>query len=628
MTTRKNTLGLLKRTLKLVAPPAPITVDEWADANRVLSPESAANPGPWKTSKSPHQREPMRAISDPNIESIVLMWGSQLGKTEVQLNAIGYYTGHDPAPIMAIQPDLGVAKDFSNDRVAPMYRDSPQLSQLVTTEKSRNSRNTILYKTYPGGRINIAGANAPASLASKPIRVVIGDEVDRFPASAGKEGDPVSLVTKRTNTFHNKKLIWVSTPTIKGASRIESLYEDSTMEQLHLPCPHCNEHQVLQWPRIVYEYDKETKECKSVEHRCEYCGMTANEYEWKKDYEQKSKWVAQRQHATTRGFQLSSLYATIGYTWKNIVIDWYKAQRGGAETLKTFINTVLAESWEEKGEQLDDDLLYNRREIYQADVPEGVKLLTAAVDTQNNRFEVEVQGWGAGFENWRIEYHVIYGDLKQPKIWKDLDEYLKRTWTDIEGNRFGIVCTCMDSGGHFTNEVYQFTKARLARNIFAIKGESAGDGTYKPLIIGTSNTNRYKATVIRLGVDEGKAKVVDALKAPMVDELGDKMPGYVHFPATTPERNRGYERDYFDGLTAESLQERKKLGKTFYVWIKNKPRNEPFDLAVYNRAAIEWVRADLDMMEPYCTKAQKEQLSYTTATVSTQQRRRRGSKGL
>lgn len=590
----RQTLQLLRNTVRLVAPPPPLSIDQWADENRVLSAESSSEPGPWNTDRAPYQREPMRAISDPAVESVVLMWASQLGKTDIQLNTIGYFTGHDPAPIMVIQPDLTVARDFSNDRLTPMYRDSPQLSKLVVKDKSRDSRNTILYKSFPGGRINIAGANSPASLASKPIRVVIGDEIDRYPASAGKEGDPVSLVTARTKTFHNKKLVWVSTPTIKGASKIEKLYEDSTMEQLHLPCPSCGALQTLEWSQLKFHYDKDINQCTYVEHACKECGALHSEYEWKKDYAKKIVWIPQKKHASVRGFKLSTLYATINVTWKDIVNEWYKANRGGTETLKTFLNTVLAESWEEKGEQLDENMLMNRREIYHADVPDGVKVLTAAVDTQDNRFEVEIQGWGAGFENWRIQYHVIYGDLKQTQVWSDLDEFLQRTWRDIHGRSFRIAATCMDSGGHFTNEVYKFCKDRFARRLFAIKGESSGDGTYLPLIIGTSTNNRYKATVVRLGVDEGKSKVVSALAIPPTDAEGNKMPGYCHFPLTLPEKNRGYELPYFEGLTAEVMQTRYRNGIPFNVWVKVRARNEPLDLAVYNRAAIEILNPNLD----------------------------------
>ncbi|SFA91738.1 Phage terminase, large subunit GpA [Cohnella sp. OV330] len=595
---RRGTFQLLKDTVYLVAPPAPITLADWADENRVLSPEASAEPGPWRTDRTPYSRGPMEAISDKNVESVVLMWGAQLGKTDIQLNAIGFYTGHDPAPIMVVQPDLVVAKDFSNDRLTPMYRDSPQLSKLVVKDKSRDSRNTIYYKSFPGGRINIAGANSPASLASKPIRVVIGDEVDRFPKSAGKEGDPVSLATARTKTFYNKKLIWVSTPTLKGNSKIEELYEDSTQEKMHLPCPSCEELQTLEWAQIKFKYDEATRSCTEVHHACKYCGALHEEHEWKKDYANRLVWIADKKHATTRGFHLNSLAATINYTWKKAVEEFKAAKRAGREKLKTFFNTVLAMSWEEEGEKLDEDMLMNRREYYAADVPEGVKFLTAAVDTQDNRFEVEVMGWGTGHESWRIEYHVIYGDLKQPRVWADLDEYLQRTWSDIHDRKFRIACTCMDSGGHFTGEVYQFCKARLARRLFAIKGESPGDGTHVPLIAGVSTNNRFKATVIRLGVDEGKSKVWSALKQPLVDEDGNKLEGYCHFPLSTPQRNRGFERQYFEGLTAETLQTRYKEGIPYQVWVKVRPRNEPLDLAVYNRAAIEILRPNLDAELP------------------------------
>lgn len=589
---------LLRDTVKLVAPPPPITIDEWADENRFLSSESAAEPGQWNTDRAPYQREPMRAISDPSVETVVLMWASQLGKTDLQLNTIGYYTGHDPSPIIVIQPDLMVARDFSNDRLTPMYRDSPQLSKLVVKDKSRDSRNTVLYKSFPGGRINIAGANSPASLASKPIRVVIADEIDRFPKSAGKEGDPVSLVTARTKTFPNKKLVLVSTPTIKDDSKIEELYGNSTMEQLHFPCPSCEELQTLEWSQIKYEYDKEANECVKVDHVCQYCGAMHGEHEWKRDYAKRAVWVARKKHATTRGFKLSALCATINVTWKSIVNEWYASNKGGREKLKTFFNTVLAESWEEEGEQLDEDILYNRREMYHADVPEGVKVLTAAVDTQDNRFEIEVQGWGVGHENWRIQYHVVYGDLKQSQVWADLDEFLQRTWEDIEGRKFRIAITCMDSGGHFTNEVYKFCKARAARRVFAIKGDSPGDGTYLPLIAGTSENNRYRATLVRLGVDEGKAKVTSSLQLPLADSDGNRVPGCVHFPLTTPEKNRGYEKQYFEGLTSEKMEKRARKGVPYYAWIKVKARNEPFDLAVYNRAAIEILNPDLNRPLP------------------------------
>ncbi|WP_339200464.1 phage terminase large subunit family protein [Paenibacillus sp. FSL P2-0322] len=609
---RRQTFKVLQQAVRLVTPPEPISIADWADEHRILSPEDSAEKGPWKTSRSPFQKVPMEAISDKNVESVVMMWGAQLGKTAVQLNTIGYFTGHDPAPIMVVQPDLTVAKDFSNDRLTPMYRDSPQLSKLITKDKSRDSRNTILYKSYPGGRINIAGANSPASLASKPIRVVIADEIDRFPVSAGKEGDPVSLVTARTETFYNKKLVFVSTPTIKGASRIETLYNDSTMEEWCVPCPSCEAYQPFKWQQIKFKYDEETSSCTSVHHVCKECGAMHEEHEWKRDYANRGKWVARKQHPTTRGFHLNSLAGTINITWKKIVNDFKKAHRGGPQLLKTFFNTKMAETWEEEGEKVEHELLLNRREMYMHRVPEGVKFLTAAVDTQDNRFEIDVIGWGKDYSSWRIQYHRVYGDLKLQDVWDDLDEFLSRTWQDAAGRKFRIRRTLMDSGGHFTREVYKWCKPRASRGIYAIKGEDSGDGTHTPLLNGTTDNNVHRATVIRLGVAEGKAKVFSSLT------IEPGKPGSCRFPLPNPDNPDPfvYDEEYFKQLTAEQLVTRYKNGIPYTVWVQTRARNEALDLAVYNRAAIEMMNPNFDLPLP-------EPGSVVTGPVRPQQRKKK-----
>ncbi|MGG1638217.1 phage terminase large subunit family protein [Paenibacillus sp. NRS-1760] len=591
---KKKTEKLFRRVIKSLAPPAKLTVSEWADRYRILTSESSSEAGPWNTDRAPYQREPFNAITDPRVETLVFKWAAQLGKSEGILNSIGYHADHEPSPMMLVQPTLDMAQAFSKDRLAPMFSKSPKLRDTLSKAKTRDSGNTLLHKTFPGGHITMAGANSPASLASRPIRIVYCDEIDRYPTSAGNEGDPVALVTMRMETFWNRKRILVSTPTIKGASRIEDFYEDSTQEEWCIPCPSCNDIQPLSWKQIKFEFDEVKKKTTSVEHCCRSCGALHGEQEWKAGMEHKGKWIARKEHADTRGFHLNQLASTFS-SWGRIVQKFKAAEKslkkGEVEPMKVWINTVLAEEWEEKGEKLDENSLLNRREMYHADVPDGVKLLTAAVDTQDNRFEVEVIGWGAGHESWRIQYQVIYGDLNQKQVWNDLDEFLQRTWTDFEGRKFRVAITCMDSGGHFTNEVYKFCKERFARRLFAIKGESPGDGTYLPLVAGTSTNNRYKATVIRLGVDEGKSKVMTMLK-----NKPDQQ-GYCHFPLTTREKDRGYNEQYFDGLTAEELRKRYKMGVAYHVWVKVKARNEPLDLAVYNRAAIEILNPNLDEMQ-------------------------------
>ncbi|TCZ73045.1 phage terminase large subunit family protein [Paenibacillus albiflavus] len=592
-----KTIDLFRRIAKMLAPPPDLKVSEWADQNRRLSSEASAEPGQWRTDRAPYQRDIMDAVNDDECETVVVMSSAQVGKTEIILNTIGYYVHQDPAPVMLVQPTLDLAQAFSKDRLAPMLRDSPVLKSKIKETKSRDSGNTLLHKTFPGGHITMAGANSPASLASRPIRIVLLDEVDRYPVSAGTEGDPVSLVTKRSTTFFNRKRIMVSTPTIKGVSRIEEAFENSSMEHWNLPCPSCGELQRLKWAQIDFDYDKETKTCKRVEHACHACGSLHSEQEWKSGI---GEWVAEKDNRKVRGFHLNEM-ASPWKRWEEIVEDHQEAVRGGPEKLKVWTNTSLGETWEEQGDQLEEDDLINRGEIYNGtDVPDGVLILTAAVDVQDDRFEVEVLGWGIGKESWGIQYQVLYGDLKQPQVWNDLDSFLSRIWTNKDGKRFGIACTCMDSGGHFTTDVYRFCAAREARKIYAIKGQGADPGQYVPFLNGHSRTPREKAVLFRLGVDEGKANVVSRLR---ITEVG---PGYCHFPT-----DRGYNEQYFQGLTAEKLVTRFRMGVRYQVWVKVRQRNEPLDLRVYNTAALEIINPDF------------EKLSTNSRDVTRQQPRRR-----
>lgn len=570
---KNNTETLFQEIAKnTLSPPPDLTVSEWADAFRKLSRESSAEPGQWITDRAPYQREILDAINDPNIEKIVVMASAQVGKTEIILNAVGYYIDYDPAPILLLQPTEALAKSFSKTRLAPMIRDTPVLRQKVADAKTRDGGNTTLEKTFAGGYIVLVGANAPTNLASRPIKILLADEVDRFPVSAGTEGDPLSLAEKRTNNFYDRKKIVVSTPTVKGASRIEAEYNLSTQEEWNLPCPSCGEYQPLKWGQIVFE---------SISHACKHCGALHNEYEWKAG---KGKWIASNPGAESRGFHLNELVSP-WRNWKEIINDFLDAKRKGTEAMQVWVNTSLGETWEEEGEQLAEDDLLDRCEKYDAAVPNGVKVLTAAVDVQDNRFEIEVVGWGVGKESWGIQYHTIYGDLKHSKVWEDLDEFLSRTWSNAEGHPFGIACTCIDSGGHYTQEVYRFCGPREPRRIFAIKGQGSQGGDYVPLLNGVSKIKREKVNLFIIGVNEGKAKVMSRLK---IEEAG---PGYCHFPL-----DKGYNRDYFRGLTAEKLVTRFRHGVAYQVWKKVRERNEPIDLRVYNTAALEILNPNLETM--------------------------------
>jgi phage terminase large subunit GpA-like protein len=578
-----KTINLFKGFAKLCEPMPELKVSEWADRYRVLTSETSAEAGPWRTDRAPYMRAIMDSISDKETEEVVVMASAQVGKTEFMLNMVGFHIDYDPCPIMFMLPNKNLIDYFSKKRLSTMIEASSTLRSKVSEAKSRDSGNTIDEKSFPGGYIAIVGANAPASLSSRPIRVVLCDEVDRYPVSAGTEGDPISLALKRTTTFrHNRKHVFVSTPLIKETSRIEQLYNDSTMEEWCLPCPNCGEHQPITWKKIKFEY--ETSESgefliKKVGHRCSSCGFLNPEKEWKKG---DGQWTIQKEHSSRRGFHLNQLVSPWS-SWEEIVKSFLIAKREGREKLKVWTNTVLGEAWEEDGEQLEGDELLGRLEKYPAEIPNGVKILTAAVDTQDDRFEIEVIGWGEGKESWGIDYHVIYGNLNQSKIWNELDEYLGRTWSKEDGTSYGIACACIDSGGHYTQEVYQFTKPREARRIYAIKGKGENNGEYVPLISGYSRVKPSKALLVTIGVSDGKAKVMSNLQ---VEEPG---PNFCHFPI-----DRRYNQQYFDGLTAERLETRYRQGVAYRVWKKVRDRNEPLDLRVYNTAALAILNPDLE----------------------------------
>lgn len=575
--TELKTVKLFRQIVKRVAPPPKLTVSQWADAHRKLSSESSAEPGQWRTDRAPYQREIMDAVSDPQIETIVIMSSAQVGKSEILNNVIGYHIDYDPAPIMMVQPTEALAEAYSKDRIAPMIRDTPALQGKVKDVKSRDSGNTLLHKKFPGGHLTLSGANAPSSLASRPIRVVLCDEVDRYPASAGTEGDPVKLVSKRTTTFWNRKIILVSTPTIKGVSRIEAAYEDSTMEQWCLPCPSCGEHQPLTWEQI--RFDREEESVTSVKHACRECGALHGEHEWKSGA---GRWIARKKHNKTRGFHLNEL-ASPWKSWTTVVEDFLEAKRNGTEQLKTWVNTSLGESWEEQGEQLEEEQLLKRREHYDTEVPAKVSVLTAAVDVQGDRLEVEVVGWGPEKESWGIEYRRFYGDPGAPDIWNELDKYLDRDFAHESGGKIRISCTCIDSGGHFTTEVYRFCKAREHRRIFAIKGQG-GDIAF---IGRMSRTPRERCALFVIGVDNGKEKVMSWLKREF------EGPGYCHFPR---EAERGYDEEYFKGLTSEKRVIRYHKGRPRIEWVKKGgARNEPLDLRNYAYAALEILNPNLSI---------------------------------
>ena len=587
----EHTREMFRRCLRLFQPPPKITVSEWAERYRRLSPESSAEPGRWHTSKVPYMREIMDAIGDPFTRKVVVMSAAQVAKTELLLNVLGYYMHHFPAPVLVMQPTLEMGQTFSKDRLAPMIRDTPVLCGLVDT-KSRYAGNTILKKNFPGGHVTIVGANSAAGLASRPIKILLADEVDRYPGSAGTEGDPLSLAQKRQATFWDKKTVMVSTPTIKGGSRIEAEFELSTREEWNVPCPRCGACQPLKWGKV--EFDKEDLS-KGVSMRCEVCEELSGEYAWKAEG-QRGRFVPENPGAEFRGFHLNTLASSL-CGWPEMVEKFLVAdallKQGNPEGMKVWVNTELGETWEEPGSTLEHTELYNRREIYGAEVPEDVLVLTAGVDVQDDRFEVEVVGWGEGKESWGICYRKIFGDMQRDQVWEDLDVFLRQSFRRGDGAVMTILSACIDSGGHHAQEVYRFCKARMERRIWAVKGKGGMD---TPYIRNPSRNNREKAPLFILGVDAGKAMLYQRLAHRA------QGPNYCHFPEN---EEAGYDETYFKGLTAEKLVTRFRKGRAVITWeIKDAAhkRNEPLDCRNYATAALEISAPPLKRPDPEAAK--------------------------
>jgi len=550
----------------------------------VLSGESSAESGRWFTSRAEYQRGIMDAFNDPAIESVVVMTAAQVGKTEILNNVTGYFIDQDAAPLLIVEPTLEIAKAWSKDRFAPMLRDTPCLKGKVKDVRSRDSGNTMLHKTFLGGHITAAGANSAASLRARPIRVVLCDDVDAFPASAGTEGDPVELAFKRSTTFWNRKKAMFSTPTVKGFSRIETAYEASDMRKFYCPCPHCGEFQTLQWSQVKWPKG----EPKKAVYHCEHCEGIITDAD-KIRMVREGEWRAGRECQGTAGFWLNELYSP-WVSFGDMASRFLEAKKS-KETLRVFINTALAETWEEEGETVDDTSLMARREDYGPEIPMGAAILTCGIDCQDNRLEAEVVAWGKGEESWSMEYSIFYGNPAERKIWDELSEYLQEPWTHESGAQLRIACIAIDSGGHHTKQVYDFVKPRQIRRVYAVKGiNQAG----RPIIARPSNRNEGRVTLFPVGADTAKESIYSRLR------IEDHGAGFMHFTIN-------HDEEYFKQLTAEKVITKYVRGFPTRQWVKTRPRNDALDCRVYAMAALAILNVNLDRAVSRLTKEHTEE---------------------
>jgi phage terminase large subunit GpA-like protein len=586
-------------------PPPKLKVSEWADRYRYLSPESSAEPGKWHTSRTPYLRDIMDAVNEPDVEVIVVMSSSQVGKTEVLLNVAGYHIHQDPCPMLLIEPTVNIAEAYSKDRLSAMIRDTPVLSDLIREPRAKDGSNTVLHKKFPGGQLTLGGANSPSGLASRPIRILKCDEVDRYPLSAGSEGDPLSLADKRTTTFWNRKKIYVSSPTIKNISRIEAAFEASDRRYYHVPCPSCNKFQKLEWEYVRWDEGKP----ETAAYTCRFCSAAWTDAE-RYDAVMKGKWIPEGEFNGTAGFHIWEAYSP----WSRLasmVDQFLKAKhakdRGDNEPYKAWKNTVLGQTFEEDAESRQPEPLLARRESYgPGQIPWPILYLTAGVDVQDDRLEIEIVGWRAESrqdppESWGIEDLVLYRSKDESSkfkvqssksdkpetpnskpgtrsserptaVWDELDEILKREYASQDGRRLRISAACIDSGGHHTNEVYTFCNTRIGRHVYAIKG---ADGSRPIWPRRAGKSKKFKGSLVWLcGVDTAKDAIYSALK---VETPGA---GYAHFPVS-------YELEYFQQLTAEQVKTKFKNGRPYRFWFKPLGvRNEALDRRVYALAEL------------------------------------------
>jgi len=553
----------------------------------------------------------MDACSDPAIDEVVGMFASQTGKTDCVLNIVGFHIQHDPSPMLIVQPTLEMAEAWSKDRLAPMLRDSPSLRGRIADAKSKSSGQTIRHKTFAGGHLTASGSNSPSSLAGRPIRILLMDEIDRMAASAGPEGSPIKLASTRTHAFWNRKRVYISSPGNKGSSMIEPLWERSDKRRFFVPCPDCAEYQFLKWPQVTWQKDEHGEHRpETAGYACEHCGSLWNDAQ-RAAAVRRGEWRATAPFRGCAGFHVSALYAPWdAMRLEHLVTYWLEAQ-GNPELLKVFVNTVLAELWEEKYHGLDDSVVAERLEDYpERDgvmlAPTPVAVIVAGVDVQDDRIEVQIQGYGRGSEKWLLSYHVLDGDPSGTAVWEALGELLLQPIPMQRGGVDYIRATCVDTGAH-TLKAYDFcrpryrymTADRRLAYVFPIKGQGGAGGEFWPRAPSRNTKGRLPVYMVR--VDHAKELIYTSLKR--IHEAG---PGYMHFPTNSP--GQPFDARYAAQLTAEKVSDKASPnGSVERVWELKAAgrRNEALDVSVYGEAAMRGLFSlglDLDLE---CERAAK-----------------------
>ncbi len=610
-------LELERRAYAAFKPPKKLTLSEWADEYAYLSAESSAEGGRWHT--LPYQKGIMDAITDPNIEQVTVMKSARVGYSKILNHIIAYHIHQDPCGIMVVQPTIEDASGYSKEEIAPMIRDTKVLTNLVSDAKTRDSNNTILQKQFPGGVLSLVGANSARGFRRVSRRIVLFDETDGYPASAGTEGDQIKLGIARTQYFWNRKIVAGSTPTIKDFSRIERLFNQSDQRRYYVPCPDCGHMQYLKWPNMRWE----GSDTDNVSYACEECGVLIphNKKRWMVE---RGEWRAtQPGNGKHVGFHIWAAYSySPNAEWSNLAEE-FELSKHDPEQLKTWINTTLGECWEDEyASKVGADALMERaaESTYEVSVPPKEALvLCMGCDVQDDRLSMSVFGFGRNEEMFLIDRKVIYGSPARADLWKQMDEVLMGKYETQDGFEMKIESAAIDTGGHYTQETYQYVRERSQLGLIGIKG--IGQKGKPPLGKPTTQDITFSGKALKRGVKLFPVGV-DVIKTSLHNKLknAEKGEGYIHFYPTITH-------DYFEELTAERQVLRYKHGYQERVWMKkSNARNEALDEMVYSWAAFERFRQRYDRRTMWDQLEKRRKPEEPSKDTSLQLKRQKASK--
>ena len=574
-----NLLKLEKKAYLAFKPPKKLTLSQWADKNAYLSAESSAEGGRWRT--LPYQKGIMDAITDPNVEQVTVMKSARVGYSKILNHLIAYHIHQDPCPIMVCQPTLDDCQSYSKEEIQPMLRDTPCLNGLVSDPKSKDGNNTLLQKNFPGGTLSLVGANSARGFRRVSRRVVLFDEVDGYPLSAGTEGDQIKLGIRRTEYYWNRKIVAGSTPTIKDFSRIERLFLQTNQMRYYIPCPECNHMQYLKWSNMKWrDNDPDT-----VAYGCESCGCLIP-HSKKRWMVERGEWRATAPGNTKHvGFHIWAAYSySPNASWSNLVEEFLQS-KDDPEQLKTWINTILGDVWEDQyASKVGAEGLMERASLEnykQGTPPSSVLSLCLGCDVQDDRLSMSLWGIGRNEEMYLVDRKVIYGSPSRADLWQQMDEVLMSEYINEDGQKMKIDSAAIDTGGHFTQEVYQYVRERTQLGLIGVKG--MGQKGKPPLGKPSKVDINFAGKALKRGVQLFPVGV-DVIKSTLHNKLKDAEPGegYIHFYPTITH-------DYFEELTAERQVLRYKHGYQERIWVKkSNAKNEALDEMVYAYAA--WQR--------------------------------------